>query len=380
MLERKIAECRKLEIEIASISAETKELEAELKESATMADVDTLRRSVALVDDAVAPTFKLPKPRAPQTERTDTRIAIVYPKTMIGYSKDRKGVWRSTHDEAAMDVALQVTAQVQKVLGIDDLIDLGDICDLGSVTRGRIGSKAKVSQMLRDPATTAAFRRAGGWFAQRAALAPYAARYWTMSDNEDQLRYKLEAKLQELAGVSALNSNGDLVLSAANLLGATRNGHWKATSPNTTPGQLNLSRNLRCICAPGGKEVSGTTWLHEEINTITASSPYAELVYKTVRREGNNGRPASRTFLSYSPGSLGKTMAPTDRQRPSSGKSAPKKSARGEQGIGIIHYDRLGRTVPYIEDVPIYGGRAEWRDWAFSARCDADGTPLEGQN
>ena len=381
LLDRSIAACRKHEVAIASKRVEIKEIEAELKATATLADVDTLRRSLEVVDQAVAPTYKVPQSRASQPARSDTRIAVVFPDTRIGYWQDRKGVWRTSHDEAAMDVSLQIVAQVQRLLGIDELVDLGYVCDLAAATKGHLGSKAKISAMLRDPATQTAFHRTGGWFAQRAALAPFAARYWLMGDDEDQLVYKLEAKLPELLNVPAVSSNGDMVLSAANLLGATRNGRWKAISPNTKPGQLKLSRNLRCKCASGDKEVSGASWLEEEISTIAARSPYAELVYKTVRREGT-GKPSSRTFLAYSPGTLRKTKAPTDRQRPGSGKStaAQKKNERGEQGIGLVFYDKNGSTVPYIEDIPIYGGRAEWRDWAFTARCDADGNPLEGRS
>jgi hypothetical protein len=380
MLDRSVAACRKYEVSIASKQAEVKEIEAGLKHTAKLADVDTLARSLELVDQAVAPTYKLPKPRATQPERSDLRVAVVYPDVRCGYWQDRKGIWRTSQDEALIDVCLQVSAQVQRELGIDVQVDLGHVCDLAAITGGQLGSKTKVTAMLRDPATQTAFHRAGLWFAQRAALAPYAERYWTMGDDEDQLLYKLEVKLPELLDVPALKSNGDRVLSAANLLGATRNGHWKAISPSTTPGQLNLSRNLRCKSAPGDKEVSGAAWLEEEISTIAARSPYAELVYKTVRREGT-GKPSSRTFLAYCPGTGRKTKAPTDRQRHGAGKStAKKKSERGEQGLGIIIYDRLGRTIPYIEDVPIYGGRADWRDWAFTARCDPDGYPLEGRN
>ena len=382
MLDRNIAACRKLEVANASMTAEIKELEADLKVTATLADVDTLRRSLDLVDHVVTPTYKIPKSRASQPERSDTRIAIVYPDTRIGYWQDRKGFWRTSQDESAMDVALQVTAQVQRMLGIDKLIDLGFVCDLAAVTKGQLGSKARVAAMLRDPATQSAFHRAGLWFAQRAAQAPFADCYWTMGDDEDQLLYKLEAKMPELLDVPALNSNGDRVLSAANLLGATRNGHWKAISPNTEPGELKLSHNLRCKSAPGDKEVSGATWLEEEVSTIAARSPNAELVYKTVRRDVN-GKPSARTFLAYSPGSLRKTTMPTDRKRPTTGKSTTakkKKNERGEQGIGIVSYDRHGRTIPIVEDVPIYGGRAEWRGFAFTARCDPDGYPLEDRN
>jgi hypothetical protein len=52
------------------------------------------------------------------------------------------------------------------------------------------------------------------------------------------------------------------------------------------------------------------------------------------------------------------------------------KGEKWEQGVSIVFYDPAGHTVPYIEHVPIFGGRGVWRGKVFTADVDADGNEL----
>jgi len=50
---------------------------------------------------------------------------------------------------------------------------------------------------------------------------------------------------------------------------------------------------------------------------------------------------------------------------------------RWDQGLSVVFYDPEGRTVPLIEHVPIFGGRAVWRGRVFTADVDADGNAAD---
>ncbi len=52
------------------------------------------------------------------------------------------------------------------------------------------------------------------------------------------------------------------------------------------------------------------------------------------------------------------------------------KGEKWEQGVSVVFYDQAGSTVPYIEHVSIFGGRAVWRGRVYEASVDVDGHPL----
>lgn len=54
-----------------------------------------------------------------------------------------------------------------------------------------------------------------------------------------------------------------------------------------------------------------------------------------------------------------------------------KRGEKWDQGLSVIFYDPEGTTVPFIETVPIFGGRAVWRGRVYTASCDADGNAIE---
>ena len=58
------------------------------------------------------------------------------------------------------------------------------------------------------------------------------------------------------------------------------------------------------------------------------------------------------------------------------GDPALSRGERWDQGLSVVFYDPDGRTVPCIETVPIFGGRAVWRGRIYTATVDVDGEVL----
>jgi hypothetical protein len=119
---------------------------------------------------------------------------------------------------------------------------------------------------------------------------------------------------------------------------------------------------------------SAAEYLRDEVSTIFGHTPRAQTAYRTIAR-GNGGR----TYLAHTPGGLMRVDGATPSGSTAITIKGDPQLARGEkwdQGISVVFYDPAGRTVPLVEHVPIFGGRAVWRGRVFEADVDADGAPV----
>ena len=78
-------------------------------------------------------------PKEPRKARTRHKVWSVLPDPQIGY-RHIDGQWLPFHDEAAMDVALQITNWLYHNDRVDGVINLGDFLDLPS--QGRFEQEA----------------------------------------------------------------------------------------------------------------------------------------------------------------------------------------------------------------------------------------------
>ena len=69
--------------------------------------------------------------------KTDLACAVIFPDAQISYWRDTDDEWRTSHDEAALDVSRQVLADVQAQHGVDVVVDLGDFLDATHFSRHR---------------------------------------------------------------------------------------------------------------------------------------------------------------------------------------------------------------------------------------------------
>lgn len=329
------------------------------------------RRTIATELADIPPLVKVQaKVSTVRTRRaqTDLACAVVYPDAQIGFWRDADEAWRTMHDEAALDIARQVTADVEAEHGIDVLVDLGDLLDATHFSRHR----SAPSQVDRY-AFRRSVARAQEELAVRAQLAPNAERWLVPGNHENRITNWLTDNAPFLMGLRV--GEQAPVLSLEWVLQTDEHG-WNVAAPYPE-GAVWLAPNIRCVHGTVAKGVPGASaaeYLREEVNTIFGHTPRAQTVQRTIARgEG------TRTYVAHTAGGLMRV----DGAVPSgstgtriTGDPALSRGERWDQGLSVVFYDPAGRTVPCIETVPIFGGRAVWRGRIYTATVDVDGAVL----
>ena len=300
--------------------------------------------------------------------QTDLATCIVYPDAQISYWRDAAEVWRTTHDEAALDIARQVTAAVEAAHGIDTLVDLGDFLDATHFGRYRSAPAQVDRQGFRR-----AVARGQQELAARAQLAPNAKRVLLPGNHDQRVVNWLVDNAPFLLGFTR-PGDADPMLSIEWLLQTEAHG-WEVAAAYPE-GVYWLAPNLRAVhgwVAKGVPGASAAEYLKEEVSTIFGHTPRAQTVYRTIAR-GNGGR----TYVAHTPGGLMRVDGAVPSGSTAITIQGDPQCARGEkwdQGLSVVFYDPAGRTVPLVEHVPIFGGRAVWRGRVFEADVDPDGAP-----
>lgn len=318
----------------------------------------------------VASTNRLPPRRAGE----GLRCAVVYADSQIWYWQGLDGVWHPTHDEAALDVGLQITADVEAEHGIDAMVDLGDLADFPVVSR----HPSPIAMTL-HASTNKALARISLLMHERSALSPNAsARRWLKGNHE--LRW-IEWLANNAAHLVALTRAGDkdtVPVLSLGYLTRTEEAGWTLSEDRTYPNDIFwLNENTRCIHGTVAKSDVGATltqYLKEEVNTIAGHTPHAGIAYRTIARNGK-----TRTYVACTPGGFMRTdgMVPSGSNKNTDmGQPSQSDGNRWEQGMAIVFYSEDGTTVPQIEHVPIFSGKAVWRGKIYTARCDVDGNPI----
>lgn len=312
----------------------------------------------------------------PPRRKTDLKTAIIYPDLQAWYWIDNDGVRHTTHDEAANDVALQITIDLEAEHGIDDQVDLGDIDDLPSVSKHR-----SATSHLYHSAMNETHDRISEILYARSLAAPRARRRLLEGNHCMRIRTFAMDNAAPIVGIRRAKSpllpeSEQPVLSLPFLLRLDEVG-WEQVGPYPE-GVLWLSPNLRCIHGTVVKPTSGATnaayLTEQQVSTIYGHTHRSGMDHRTVITKDG-----PRTFVAYSPGCLCKTIGDVPSAKGGYddwGQPGQKRGENWEQGVGIVFYDPEGHTVPTIEHVPIYNGRAVWRGREYLARCDADGNPL----
>jgi hypothetical protein len=370
MIAQVYAKCDRLKTKKDKAKMQRRLARLEHEHATSLANGDSLRPTSVTIKREPAPTLALPRLTVAKPVVVNSQIAFVYPDCQIWYWQDRDGIWRTTHDEAAMDVALQVQAAVQKTLGIDDLVNLGDLMDNAAFTSHRTALAMKGSKP-----TQKSINRSGRFLVQCGEISPEARKKLIKGNHEDRIDRWLEEFGENVIGVHAYGED-EPMMSLSKWLGLKKSG-WDVIGPYPAA-QLDLSPNLRCKHGPHAKSGAGETaraWLADgEVSTIAGHSPHAQVLRKTLVRNGKE-----RTFIAYLPSSLCKVTGCVPSQWTGSddyGQPDEKAFQPWEQGVGIVHYDPRGHSVPRVEHIPIFGGRAVWRDQVFTASVDPDGNPL----
>lgn len=303
--------------------------------------------------------------------KTDLACAVIFPDAQISYWRDENEEWHTTHDEAALDISRQVLADVEAEHGVNTVVDLGDFLDATNFSRHR-SAPAQIDRY----AFKRAVARGQQELAARTALTPDAERWLIPGNHENRINLWLTDNAPFLMG---LNVDGSAPVLSLDWLLQTETHGWQVADAYPE-GVVWLNENTRCVhgwIAKGVPGASAAEYLKEEVNTIFGHTPRAQTVQKTVARHGN-----SATYVAHTPGGLMRV----DGAVPSgstgikvTGDPVLKRGEKWDQGLSVVFYDPEGSTVPFIETVPIFGGRAVWRGKVYTASCDADGNAIEGE-
>jgi len=307
--------------------------------------------------------------REPKRARTDLACAVLIPDCQIGFFRAADDSWRPFHDEAALDILHQVIADAEAEHGIDRVVNVGDFIDATHASTHR-SAPAQIDR--------AGFHRAlvkaQAELATITALTPNAQRDLIPGNHEQRVINWLTDNAGWLMGVTLPNAP-DGLLSLENLLGTAEHG-WALSDPYPE-GIVWLNKNTRCLhgwVAKGVPGASAAEYLRDEVNTFFGHTPRAQSAHRTVARGAE-----TRTYVAHTPGGLmrvdGAVPSGTTATR-INGEPALSRGERWEQGFSIVFYCPDGSTVPVIEHVPIFGGRAVWRGREYVAACDADGRPV----
>jgi len=305
------------------------------------------------------------KRQATKRTATDLSVAVIFPDAQISYWRDIDDVWRTSHDERALDISRQVLADVQAAHGVDVVVDLGDFLDATSFSRHR--SQAAFADRVAFKRSVA---RGQQELAARTALAPDADRWLIPGNHENRITHWLTDNAPFLLGLQMPGQ--DPVLSLEWLLQTEEQG-WQVADAYPE-GAVYLSPNLRCIHGTIAKGRPGQTageYLAEEVNTIAGHHPRTQTAYRTVARHGH-----TRTYVAHLPSGLMRVDGAVPSATTGStiqGDPVLGKGEKWEQGVSVVFYDPDGHTVPYIEHVPIFDGKAVWRGRVYESELDVDG-------
>jgi len=297
-------------------------------------------------------------PKEPRKIKSRHKVWSVLPDPQIGY-RHIDGKWLPFHDEAAMDVALQITNWLYYNDRVDGVINLGDFLDLPS--QGRFEQEAAFAGT-----TQAAFDRGHKFLQeQRAAIGPDAEIVLIEGNHDRRMEKFIMINAASAWGLKRANIDELPVMSIPYLLRLDEIGvEYIDAYP---AGAYWLTDNLRAIhgnkVRSGGSTAAAYTNADPHISTIFGHVHRQELQSKTVF-----DRDGYIKSIAVSPGCLCRV----DGAVPSVNGSTKVDGRPAtywenwQQGVTVVTIDE--HDEPFFEMVQINSGVAWFRGQKFTAK------------
>lgn len=297
-------------------------------------------------------------PKEAKKPRTKHKVWVILPDPQIGY-RHIDGQWLPFHDEAAMDVALQITNWLYYNDRVDGLINLGDFIDLPA--QGRFEQEAAFAGT-----TQKAFDRGHKFLQeQRAAAGPQAKLVLIEGNHDRRMEKFILLNTASAWGLKRANLDELPVMSIPYLLRLDEIGvEYIDAYP---AGAYWITDNLRAIhgtkVRSNGSTAAAYTNADPHISTIFGHVHRQELQSKTVfNRDG------SIKSVAVSPGCLCRVDGAVPSVNGSThidGRSATYYE-NWQQGISVITVDDDGQF--FVELVQINNGVGWFRGSKFSSK------------
>ena len=283
------------------------------------------------------------------------RTAVVLPDMQIGFYVDAQGNLHSTHDDAAIDVALQII----KFLKPNLIIFNGDNLDFPEMSKYRLSPAFQRT-------TQATIDRAGLMVAQvRAAAGPDCEIRWLEGNHEMRISNYILDNAAAAFGIKKSNAPEDWpVLSVPNL--CRLDEHNIQYLPGYPANETWINDRLRVI--HGTHVVSGGSTAHKYLAHERVSTVYGHIHRREWAERTRTGHDGSNTILAMSAGCL----ARVDGKVPSTKGGMDLNGVPipviedWQQGLAVFTYEEgNGKFIP--EQVPIMDGWTIFRGRHFSA-------------
>lgn len=301
-----------------------------------------------------APTVIRPIKSAPK--KTDNRVTVILPDPQIGYRRLEDGTLVPMHDEAAINVALQIT----RTAAPDHIVNLGDMLDLPEWSSKFIVLPEFV--LTTQPTVDAAHM----FLAAQRAIAPEAEITLLAGNHDERLGLSVTRNaMSALRLRRACAPDSWPVLSLPNLL---RLDDLKVRYVGSYPaGRVELCR---------GNDTITPLWaVHgEKLDVVkVARSERQSFVQGHIHRQALHhetyefrGRP--HTVVAFSPGCLCRIdgAVPSTKSGQDEKTGAPyQRWENWQQGLSVITETPDGYWT--VELIPIHHGRAVWRGKEYTA-------------
>jgi len=300
------------------------------------------------------PKYSLPRSRVKPITSEMKRCAVL-PDAQIGYYRNRKGKMESTHDEKAIELALQIT----KLLNPDKVVLLGDNLDLPELSKYRITPAYQQT-------TQATIDRATLFCAQVREAAPNAEILWLAGNHEERLPNHILDNARAAFGLRrGLVPESWPVLSVPFLCRMEEYGIDYL--PGYPASHVWLNNKVRIIHGNKVKSSGSTAHMYlsnEKHSVIYGHIHRIEVAYKT--REDFEG---PRTIMAASPGCLARIdgAVPSTKQGMDIDGRPLVSHENWQQGMAVVEYETTGKHRFSYESIPIFGGTASWRGKWYTA-------------
>lgn len=308
-----------------------------------------------IIRQAEPVNVKITRSRAKKADKDGWRTAVLMPDAQ-----------RPTQDQAAVDVALQILAAVEKKYGVDDIIHLGDDLDLPDMGRHRSAPDVcgKINLACQQQYRTLAYER---------ELCPEAEIKWIAGNHEARMTNWLVDNAPQLLALQRPDMDDEEPVLSIPFLCRLNELDVEYLDPYPEA-EVWLNDHLRCIhgtITKGAKGATAAAYLAQgNVSTIYGHIHRQEQLWQT--RHTKNG---PRTYMAGSPG----TLCRIDGQVPSMRSGISYRGKQGgtgtedwQQGIWIVRYEPEGRQWFTIEPVHIWAGWGVWRGETFTAGDDED--------
>lgn len=301
-------------------------------------------------------TITAPKPA--KKPKTKHKVAIALPDPQIGGRFLFDKGWDPFHDEAAMDVALQLVSFLEETDRVDWVINLGDFLDLPS--QGRFDQEAGFA------GTTQQAIDRGHLFLQqqRAAAGPEAEIVLIEGNHDRRLEKYILSNSAAAWGLKRANMDELPVMSLPYLLRLDEIG---VTYIDAYPaGAFWLTPTIRAIhgnkARSNGSTAAAYTNADPHISTVFGHAHRLEIQSRTVFN-----RDEAIRSVAVSPGCLCRVdgAVPSVNGSTHVDGTPAKYYENWQQGVAVIVIEN---DVPYVELIEIRNGVAWFRGQKFTAR------------